>query len=364
MKNTTFLFLFALLYSSLAAQLQPGFDASEYRAMLAINFNRYDSVQKAAGLPLLYRKTYTAPVTGLDNRWTLYESTDGRTAVISVRGTVASRKSWLANIYSVMQPAQGTIRLNDSVAANYKLSADNRGAVHSGWLIALMSMSADIEGQLRALHKRGVRAIYITGHSQGGAIAYLLRSYLYYRTLEGALPADIHYKTYCSAAPKPGNLVYAYDYEFINRGGWGFNIVNAADWVPETPISIQQLQDLNPLNPLTDLRATLRRQSFPVRIYANTVYNKLTRKSRKAAGKYHKYLGRKVGGEVRKVLPGLQLPGAVPGLDYARAGTSVVLQPDSAYFSRFPNNSAQGHGVWTHHFLDAYLFLLQKNYLQ
>ncbi|GAB4091448.1 lipase family protein [Flaviaesturariibacter terrae] len=362
MKNTLpLLFLALLLQLGAAAQLQPGFDAAEYRDVLALNFGKYDSLQKAAGLAQRYRKTYTSPVTGLDNRWSLYERSDGAVAVITVRGTVATTKSWLANLYAVMQPAQGHVQVTDSVGADYRLAESAGAAVHTGWLIALISMSADIERHIQALYARGTKSIIISGHSQGGAIAYLLRSYLYYRTQSGALPAGISYKTYCSAAPKPGNLVYAYDYEFINRGGWAFNVVNAADWVPETPVTVQQVGDLNPLNPLSDLKASLRTKKLPVRVYAAVVYDKITRKSRKAAAKYEKYLGRKVGRAVRKSLPALQLPGTVPVLNYMRAGTAVILQPDSAYYARFPNNSP--YGVWTHHLFEAYLYLLQKDYL-
>lgn len=364
MKNTTLFFLmFLALGFAARAQLQPGFDAAEYRDLLALNFGRYDSLQKADNLPNQYRRTYHSPIVGLDNRFTVFERGDGQVAVITVRGTVASKKSWLANLYSVMQPAQGHLQWSDSSGTDYRLAASPAAAVHSGWLIATAALAPDVERQILLLRRKGVRAIYITGHSQGGAIAYLLRSWIYYRTEAGALPNDIVYKTYCSAAPKPGNLAYAYDYEFLNRGGWAFNVVNAADWVPETPVTVQQLRDLNPLNPLTNLHSALRSQKLPVRVYASVVYGQLTRKSRKAAGKYHKYLGRKVGKAVRKSLPGLKLPGAVPGLNYMRAGTPVVLQPDSAYYQKFPNDTS-GFGVWKHHLFEAYLFLLRKDYLR
>ena len=50
---------------------------------------------------------------------------------------------------------------------------------------------------------------------------------------------SLNIKTYCSAAPKPGNLFYAYDFEHITEGGWAFNVVNSADWVPELPSTTQ-----------------------------------------------------------------------------------------------------------------------------
>ncbi len=92
------------------------------------------------------------------------------------------------------------------------------------------------------------------GHSQGGAIAYLLTAHFYNLQQQGKLPADIRFKTYCSAAPKPGNLYFAYDYETTTRGGWACNVVNAADWVPETPFSVQTVSDFNTTNPFVNAK--------------------------------------------------------------------------------------------------------------
>jgi len=241
-----------------AQTLQPGFEAREYLNLLAITFGKYDSMAKKNGVSAQYKWAYRSQVTGLDNRWFLWLSNDNKQGVISIRGTVGTMASWLANVYSVMQPATGSIQLNDSITFHYQLAENPNAAVHTGWLISLGYLANDIERKIKEQYDKGIKDFLIVGHSQGGGIAYLLRSYLYYRTKEGALPADITYKTYCSAAPKPGNLYYAYDYDFINRNGWAFNIVNAADWVPETPISIQQLRDLNQLNPFTDIKNSLR----------------------------------------------------------------------------------------------------------
>src|SRR5687768_82760 len=180
--------------------LQPGFDASEYLDVLAITFGKYDSLKKAQGSPAVYRQIHVSPVVGLDNRWSLWLRNDGKQAVISVRGTVSSGASWLANVYAVMQPAAGSFRLNDSTVFNYKVSDDSTAAVHTGWLISLASLSSGIEQKIKESYDLGVKDIILVGHSQGAGINYLLRSYLYYRTREGALPQDIRYKTYCSAA--------------------------------------------------------------------------------------------------------------------------------------------------------------------
>ena len=61
------------------------------------------------------------------------------------------------------------------------------------------------------------------------------------------------------------NINYAYDFDYINRGGWGLRIVNASDWVPETPFSLQTTRDFATVNPFTDVKKILKKQKFPVR---------------------------------------------------------------------------------------------------
>jgi hypothetical protein len=355
--------LVVLIPVSLGAQnLKTGFDAREYLDLLSIAFGNYDSFSKTTKDTPLYRWQYRSRVTGLDNRWNLWLRRDAKVAVISVRGTVGTATSWLANFYATMQPATGTIRLNDTTNFTYKLSDHPEAKVHTGWLISLGFLSTDIERKIRDLYKAGVRQFLITGHSQGGGIAYLLRSYLYYRTKEGALPPDIRYKTYCSAAPKPGNLYYAYDYEFINRDGWAFNVVNVADWVPETPVSIQQFGDMNPLNPFTEAKGILKSQNVPVRIFGHIIYGKLDRATRKAARKYRQVLGRGIGKQVVKRKKGLSRPEDEASLNYMRAGTFVVLMPDEGYYQKFTNDPSTPKGVFTHHTFEAYAYLLLKDY--
>jgi hypothetical protein len=261
-----------------------------------------------------------------------------------------------------MLPANGTIQLNDSVKFDYKLAEFPGAAIHTGWLISLGYLAPDIERKLVELNAKGFQNIIIAGHSQGAAIAFLLRSYLYYRIKEGAMPAGLQFKTYCSAAPKPGNLYYAYDLEFINRGGWIFTVINAADWVPETPFSIQQFRDLNKLNPFSDIRGALRNQKWYVKVYANTIYNKFNKSTRKASKRYQKYLGKKVGKQVHKKIPRLEHQEFTNTMNYVRAGTPIILMPDTAYYEQFPNDPNKKAGIWNHHTFEAYYFLLKQYY--
>jgi hypothetical protein len=251
--------------------------------------------------------------------------------------------------------------LNDSDRFDYTLSADPKAMVHVGWLVGLGYLAPTILDHIRQAAGHGTRSFLIFGHSQGGALAYLTRSYLYYLQQKGELPADLLFKTYCSAAPKPGNLFFAYDFDFITRSGWGFNVVNAADWVPETPFSIQTLRDLNPVNPFLNIDGALRKQPWMIRWYIKGKYKKLDMATRRAQETFTGTLGETVYKQVKKTLPGLRQPVYATGVNYQRAGVQIVLQPDSAYYQKFPNDSSK---IFRHHAFEPYLMLATKYYGQ
>jgi len=346
-------------------QLKPGFDAEEYLALLSLNFygNSIADSNVRKTQKDVYTKLYTSPEVGLKNQWSLYLREDN-VAAITVRGTVASPVSWSANFYAAMIAAQGTLQLNDTTRFSYKLAADKQAYVHVGWTVALASMAPDIVAKIKDLYGKGVRHFYLSGHSQGGAITYLLRSYLYYLQQDGTLPNDIVFKTYCSAAPKPGNMFYAYDYEFINRGGWAFTVVNRSDWVPESPYTIQRLQDMNDLNPLIHTKSLLKKQSLLVRIVGGALYNKLYRKPRKAQEVYTHYLGKVLYKKsINKELKDFKEPEYVASVNYMRAGTPIVLMPDEEYHQIFKEKGSEFKDYFVHHQFDAYYLLIKKQYL-
>lgn len=196
------------------------------------------------------------------------------------------------------------------------------------------------------------------GHSQGGAIAYLLRSYLQYLPTT-VLPSDITYKTYCSAAPKPGNEYYADDFNFITRDGWALHVVNPLDWVPQTPITVQTLEDFNPANPFIHIKSTLKKQKFLARIYLKLVYGKMDRGTKKAARRLSKYLGNHVYKFIHKSLPQFQQPNYVKSQNYIPAGYPVVLLPYPGYEESYKFN---GKNVFVYHGIDAYYDLVNHYY--
>ena len=336
--------------------LSPGFSKEEYSELLKISAQQVDSTKHKVGLPYPenFRMIYRSPVMGLENRWDLWVN-DHNVAVISIRGTTADFTSWLANFYAAMVPAKGYLQLEKNYRFNYEVATDPKAAVHVGWLVGTGMLARDILPRLDSLYKAGTKNILIIGHSQGGGIAYLLTAHLYNLRKNGIIPNDLVFKTYCSAAPKPGNLYFAYEFENSTRGGWAFNVVNAADWVPEMPVSVQTTTDFNNVNPFVNAIPTIKKQKFIQRVYLMKIYRNLSRPTRKSQQEYRKYLGDRAFIFVRKKLQEFEKPVYFDSFNYVRTGESIILLPDDRYRKAFPDDPSR---IFMHHFFEPYYFLL------
>lgn len=349
-----------LIFFSVQAQghkLKPGFDKSEFTELLKISSRQLDTT-RSRGIPEpeRFEMTYRSPVVGLDNRWDMWQSADS-VAVISIRGTTRKTISWVENFYGAMVPAAGTLHLSEDFSFDYHLADNPQAAVHTGWLIGAAYISEDVVQKMQASYQAGVRDFVITGHSQGGAIAYLLTSHLRHLIKKGLLPDDIQIKTYCSAAPKPGNLYYAYEYENQTSAGWAYNVVNTADWVPETPVTIQTLDDFNETNPFTNAKAVIKKQKFPQRLMLGFVHGQLDKPTRKAQKRYQKYLGKVASKYAKNHLKGYLEPEYYKSSHYTRAGNQIILLADNGYYEKYPENI---NNPFVHHMLGPYLYLLNK----
>lgn len=368
-------FFILLLSTSIASAqfLKAGFDSNEYKEMLRIAMYQAYEVDKwntitDVDAPSHFKQAYRSPEMGLDNRWDLwlydpiafehmYTGVDIKVAVISTRGTTAENASWLANLYAAMVPAKGSLNVSDDYTFNYQLSDDDKAGVHIGWLLAMAYLSRDMLPRIDSCYKAGYRDFILTGHSQGAGITFLLTSHLYHLQRTGRIPQDIRFKTYCSAAPKPGNLYYAYSYENDTRAGWGYTVVNAADWVPEVPISIQTENDFNRTSIFRNAKGFVKGQKFPKNIALGYVYKKLTKPAKKARKQYKKYLGNMVSKFVTSELDGFEPPKEYfNSNNYSRTGSMIVLYPKADYYQRFPDNSTN---IWEHHFIPPYMYLMQ-----
>jgi len=341
--------------------LQLGFDAKEYRELMLVSVmtsseSDTSAYAKKFDRPHAFKMIYRSPVMGLDNLWDHWER-DGKVDAISIRGTTRNAVSWLANFYAAMIPGKGSITLHDSSIFTYKFAEHPRAAVHVGWTIATGFLYQDILPRIMDRYRQGIHDFLIIGHSQGGAISYLLTAQLLYAQKNGDIPSDIRFKTYCSAAPKPGNLFFAYDYESNIPEGWAYNVVNAADWVPETPFSVQTVSDFNQPNPFDGLESSLKKQKLITRLVVKHVYNQLNNPTIKSKRRFKKYLGKKAAGYVKKNLKGFKEPEYVHSTNYVRAGATVVLMPDEAYHAQYPSDTSN---AFIHHLHDPYLLLLKK----
>lgn len=352
-----FLLLFIVAFSStilLAQEIKPGFDKQEYITLLKL----YDHFQlRNEGLrseDFGYKLIYESGEIGLANKWWLWRK--DKTAVIGIRGTEGSDVSWLANIYAAMIPAKGTLKLSDNDSFEYAVAEDPKAAVHVGWMISTAYLSREIVPKMDSLYTLGVRDIFIQGHSQGGSISFLLTSHLLKLQETGIIPADIKFKTYASAAPKPGNLYYAYDLEYKTRNGNLFSVINTADWVPEVPFSIQTFADFNAVNPFTNMDSFIKRQSFFKRIFINRYYKRLRNPLAKSQKRFEAILGHKVFGLVERQLKELQEPTYSNSNNFTRIGHTIIFHPDSAYYDIFQ----QDKSVFINHQRKAYLYLAEK----
>ncbi len=231
-----------------------GFDLTEALDLLAMSNYIYGGAPKPAGWSLEFDGPQLPP---LDTKWQLWKKTaPGGPYAVIVRGTVDTAGSILEDVFALLLQATGSITLAGH-ALPYKFAADPKAGVHAGFALgALLLLEFPVVGilaQIKARVPRGSK-IYIAGHSQGAAVATLLRSYLHYGPHRPA--KNFSYKTYVFAQPKPGNDHYASDFgsQFSNNG-LAYRLTNSLDWVPQVPFTIEVPSDLNTPNPLTTVVA-------------------------------------------------------------------------------------------------------------
>ncbi|SEI62699.1 Lipase (class 3) [Dyadobacter koreensis] len=355
--SVSFVFLSICQLSAQNTVLKPGFDKSEYIELMRMHARLYDTTKNTLPFPVHFNYAYRSPVMGMDNRWDLWVNDKSNVAVINLRGTTVNPVSWLQNFYAAMVPAKGELTLSNTFKFKYHLADNPRAAVHIGWLIGVAFLGTDILPRIDSCYKKGIKNFIIMGHSQGGALTYLMTSHLYNLQKENVIAKDVRFKTYCSAAPKAGNTYYAYEYENMINGGWGINVINGADWVPQTPFSVQTLGDFNTTNPFKDIDAVVKKQKFFTRIALRHAYKQLKKPSEKAQRNYEKYLGGFVSKMVKKTLPEFVSPTYVHTADYVRIGPTITLLGDDEYFRQFPDSQKD---VFAHHLLTPYLYLIDK----
>ncbi|MCL7987028.1 lipase family protein [Sphingobacterium sp. lm-10] len=303
-----------------------------------------------------YTMHYRTPSVGLDNRADIWIRKDS-TVVLMLRGTTRQQESILADFYCAMVPASGTLQMHKGEDYAYLLADDDRAAVHAGFLIGFVYLADHIEQKMEALYHAGYRQFLIGGHSQGGALCYYFSAWLMQKQKKGTMK-DILVKTYASAAPKVGNMYFAYDYDNANRSQWSFSIINTNDAVPEMPLTTQQLEiDMNEPNPILSLYTRLDDLPFLKRTVLRRSFNIMKKRAEKSSEAYQKYLGKYTGRFIVRYLPELQIPELVKTTYFQRPGVPIVLSANQAYLDYFAESSR-----YFHHGIDTYRFLLRQYY--
>jgi hypothetical protein len=354
-----FLSLFILAFGFAFAQpIRPGFSYNEYIEMLHISAYQVDTPWNKVKIeyPNGYTMVYRSEELALLNRWDLWISDDS-TVVISIRGTTNNFNSWLENFYAAMVPASGKLQISESKEYNYHLSDDPKAGVHVGWLLALAYMEPGISQKIDSCINKGYSDFYITGHSQGGAIASLLTADLWIKKKKGLYDSKIKFKTYCSASPKPGNINFARQYSYLTQKGYAFNVINASDWVPEMPFTVQTLNDINELNPISADKNSLNKMGVIQKVYVGSAFRKVDKSLKKSVRLFRKYLGKKAYKLVKKSLVELEEPTYLENNYFVSAGEIIVLYPDSTYHEKFSKNPKH---TFVHHMLTPYLYLANK----
>ncbi len=273
-----------------------------------------------------YSLIYESKLFKMENKWQLWQK-GNQAMVINLRGTTRQSISWYENFYAAMIPAEGNLVLPDSQKVHYKYAEDKRAAVHVGWTMGVSFMMSDILSHIKEMNAKGIYDIYITGHSQGGALAHLLRAAFQYLP-EGQLSKKNRFKVYAFASPKPGNRFFAYDYaSYTSLKNPSYTIINNSDWVPQLPFSIQSPDNMVEVNPFASLENNDFKIPFIKRIVIKRIYNSMKNPTDKSQRRFKKNLGKKMKKQISKKVGDFQTPEYVNDFSFFPVGVQVILKP-------------------------------------
>ncbi|MBN1599144.1 MAG: hypothetical protein JW894_12695 [Bacteroidales bacterium] len=303
----------------LFAQIKPGYDKKETMDMIAIcnSFTFIDLYNSDAEiLPEDYQKKYTSGVFGMDNKFQIYQK--GSVAVINFRGSTAKKESWLENVYAAMIPARGTMKTAGDIF-NYCFAQDTAAAVHSGFALAVAFLSNDIIFHINNLNREGIYDIILTGHSQGGSLANMMRACLE-NLSDNEISEKNRFKTYAFAAPMIGNDIFIdeYDRRFCDDQT-SFTIINPEDPIPDFPLGNAGsdfsdqlkilLEDPDNFDPKQMLYAGL------FSLFEDNIMESVIK------------LGHSASDQISKEVGPVEMPEYVQDISYRRTGNLIKIEP-------------------------------------
>ncbi|MEI6898478.1 MAG: hypothetical protein WCL00_01265 [Bacteroidota bacterium] len=343
----------------------PGYNKAELTSLIPVMERAYDSADIGGFKtpePEGIKRVFRSKVSPLMNRFDVWNTSDNK-AVIAIRGSIIDPGglSFTAAFYSPMVPAIGKIKISETKTFEYKLAELPGAAVHLGMLLGLAHISDELLSQIKEQYANGVRDFTLLGHSQGSGIGFLATSYIRYLQKDGQLPTDFRLKTYLIAAPKTGNLQYAYDYQKINNGGWAMAVNNVLDWVPCIGITLQTAVDFPRISPFYDMKSFLASINFPTGPNFDATYNQFLSAGPVITKEILMIIHENVYPRVMKVMPGYVEPVLLGTFDFERSGDLVPLFPDAEYYKVFPQDTVPFQ-AWKNHSVYPYYLLVKSNY--
>ncbi|MFN3403779.1 MAG: lipase family protein [Cytophagaceae bacterium] len=329
MKKTVVIIFLSLSIQTFA-QLKSGFIKEEARDMIALcnSFTFLDLYKSDSEIiPKNYKKIYTSGVFGMDNKYQIY--LNGNTAIINVRGSTAKKISWLENINSAMIPAKGTIITKEDTF-NYCFANHPKAAVHTGFALGVAFLRADLLHQIKNLNKDGIYNFILTGHSQGGALCNLLRSYFEHLPA-GVISEKNNFKTYTFAAPMVGNKEFNEEYSKLYCENLSsFNVVNPSDPIPTMPLSYNNTNYVG--ENLKNL--IFERESFSLK---KTVSDGLVLLFEENVSKVVKKFGESTTQQIKKEVGDVTIPEYAEDINYHKVCNVIEIFP--AFYPRILKDS-------------------------
>ena len=311
-------------------------------------------------------------ITGLgpfDNAWQMWKATKGGRYAISIRGTIDTANSMLddalaTTIYAnCSMPVQVNGKPMSLPLHAFREGDPGNASIHLGFAwgaaILLFHNTKGIVQQLLTLPEGS--DIYITGHSQGAAIATLVHSILYHANDDASTPLgqalaakNFSYKSYFFAQPKPGNWQYGQVLsQAAGNHGMSYCINNDRDWVPQVPLAFD-LPDEMTNNPVDDY---LKQRSIFL-YWIVSVIEWIARWTRERIGDMvadgvelaESYLGKHIDARYLEATPPPDCTS--PCLNYVQCGNLIALRG-------VKSDEEQSDMFWQHH-CGTYLKLMQK----
>lgn len=315
--HTALFFLICFSFKGIS-QFHSSNDMKEAKEMLAICnsftfLDLYNSDKEI--IPGGYKKTYTSGTLGMDNKYQIYQNK--KKAVINLRGSTAKKISWMENIYSSMISANGFIVLPEDTFF-YKFASDTSASVHAGYALGVAFLAKGLISAIKSLNYDGIYNITLTGHSQGGSLAILIRAYLE-NLPKGTIDSKNQFKTFAFAHPRVGNKEFVAEYANYCKSNTNYSIVNTADFIPKMPLSIAE-QETNSLQSIASLFFDKSSPSLK-----EIIGNKLGNMYENSISNYMKSSSESIHKNISKELGTIEMPPYKNEINYADMNNRIEL---------------------------------------